>query len=188
MKFLDYIWLIPLFPLFGAAVMLFLGRSFDPQPASEVAVAPGVEDIHDEHDHGHPHEHDHEHGHSHSHEHDPDQHHHSHTHDKAHARVLGHEYSPHEHSAGMRSLVSFLCPGMVLLAFIFSAGAVAELSNLPQRLYEIRQFTWLVGLPFHMADGRLATFTADWGFLLDPLSSVMILVVTGIGFLIHVYS
>ena len=29
---------------------------------------------------------------------------------------------------------------------------------------------------------------ADWGFLLDPLSSVMILVVTGIGFLIHVYS
>jgi NADH-quinone oxidoreductase subunit L len=50
------------------------------------------------------------------------------------------------------------------------------------------QFTWLAGLPFHMADGRLGTFTADWGFLLDPLSSVMILVVTGIGFLIHVYS
>ncbi len=50
------------------------------------------------------------------------------------------------------------------------------------------QFTWLAGLPFHMADGRIATFTADWGFLLDPLSSVMILVITGIGFLIHVYS
>jgi len=31
-------------------------------------------------------------------------------------------------------------------------------------------------------------FTADIGFLLDPLSSVMILVVTGVGFLIHVYS
>src|SRR5947208_15541368 len=39
-----------------------------------------------------------------------------------------------------------------------------------------------------MADSRLATLTADWGFLLDPLSAVMILVVTGIGFLIHVYS
>src|SRR5262249_61708048 len=37
-------------------------------------------------------------------------------------------------------------------------------------------------------DGRLATLTAEWGFLLDPLSAVMILVVTGIGFLIHVYS
>jgi NADH-quinone oxidoreductase subunit L len=29
---------------------------------------------------------------------------------------------------------------------------------------------------------------ADWGFLLDPLSAVMVLVVTGVGFLIHVYS
>jgi len=50
------------------------------------------------------------------------------------------------------------------------------------------QFTWLAGLPFHMANGQLATFQADWGFLLDPLSAVMILVVTGVGFLIHVYS
>jgi NADH-quinone oxidoreductase subunit L len=39
-----------------------------------------------------------------------------------------------------------------------------------------------------MSNGHLATFQMDWGFLLDPLSSVMILVVTGIGFLIHVYS
>jgi NADH-quinone oxidoreductase subunit L len=31
-------------------------------------------------------------------------------------------------------------------------------------------------------------FSVDIGFLLDPLSSVMILVVTGVGFLIHVYS
>jgi hypothetical protein len=56
------------------------------------------------------------------------------------------------------------------------------------RVHQVIQFTWLAGLPFHMADGRLATFSADWGFLLDPLSAVMILVVTGIGFLIHVYS
>ena len=31
-------------------------------------------------------------------------------------------------------------------------------------------------------------FRADWGFLLDPLSAVMILVVSGVGFLIHVYA
>ena len=55
-------------------------------------------------------------------------------------------------------------------------------------MHQVIQFTWLAGLPFHMANGQLATFPADWGFLLDPLSSVMILVVTGIGFLIHVYS
>ena len=63
-----------------------------------------------------------------------------------------------------------------------------QLSNLPERTHQVIQFTWLAGLPFHMANGHLATFSADWGFLLDPLSSVMILVVTGIGFLIHVYS
>ncbi len=34
----------------------------------------------------------------------------------------------------------------------------------------------------------MARFSADLGFLLDPLSSVMILVVTFVGFLIHVYS
>src|SRR5207245_6412597 len=84
--------------------------------------------------------------------------------------------------------VSILSPGMVLLSFIFSAGAVIQLSRLPERVHQVIQFTWLAGLPFHMADGRLATFTADWGFYLDPLSAVMILVVTGIGFLIHVYS
>ena len=31
-------------------------------------------------------------------------------------------------------------------------------------------------------------FQVDFGFLLDPLSAVMILVITGVGFLIHVYS
>ena len=45
MNFLDQIWLIPLFPLFGAALMLLFGKRLDPQPASEVAVVPGVEPI-----------------------------------------------------------------------------------------------------------------------------------------------
>ena len=53
---------------------------------------------------------------------------------------------------------------------------------------EVVVFTWLAGLKSVTASGGLASFTADWGFLLDPLSAVMLLVVTGIGFLIHVYS
>jgi NADH-quinone oxidoreductase subunit L len=158
-NFLDQIWLIPLFPLFGAALMLLFGKKLDPQPPSDVAVAPGVEPIY---------ERGHHHGHSHSHDH-------------------GHDHGHHPHSP-LKFLVSLICPGMVLLSFIFSAGAVWQLSQLPVRLHQVIQFTWLAGLPFHMANGQLATFSADWGFLLDPLSSVMILVVTGIGFLIHVYS
>jgi NADH-quinone oxidoreductase subunit L len=158
MNFLDQIWLIPLFPLLGAVVMLVLGKRLDPQPPSEAAIASGLE-----HTHGHGHGHAHDHG--------------GHDHD--------HE---HHHGGGLRALVSLFCPGMVLLSFVFSAGAVLQLSQAPERTHQVIQFTWLAGLPFHMADGRLATFSADWGFLLDPLSAVMILVVTGIGFLIHVYS
>jgi NADH-quinone oxidoreductase subunit L len=161
-NFLDQIWLIPLFPLFGAALMLLLGKKLDPQPASEVAIAPGVEPVVDEHGHG---------GHSAAH---GDDSHDGHAH--------GHAHSP------WKKLINFICPGMVLLSFIFSAGAVWQLSRLPERTHQVIQFTWITGLPFHMANGHLATFQADWGFLLDPLSSVMILVVTGVGFLIHVYS
>ena len=61
MNFLESIWLIPLFPLCGAALMLLFGKKLDPQPPSEVAVAPGVEPIYEHgHDHGHGH---HDHGH-----------------------------------------------------------------------------------------------------------------------------
>src|SRR5229473_1535178 len=179
MNFLDQIWLIPLFPLLGAIVMLLLGNKFDPQPPSEVAIAPGLEHTHDEHDHAQVRAHGADAGHGHAHSHD---HGHGHSHDDA----QGHEH--HHHHGALRGLVSLFCPGMVLLSFIFSAGAVWQLSQTPERMHQVIQFTWLAGLPFHMADGRLATFTADWGFLLDPLSAVMILVVTGIGFLIHVYS
>ena len=35
MSFLDWIWLIPLFPLFGAAAMLLVGKKLDPQHAVE---------------------------------------------------------------------------------------------------------------------------------------------------------
>jgi NADH-quinone oxidoreductase subunit L len=33
-----------------------------------------------------------------------------------------------------------------------------------------------------------STFRADFAFLLDPLTLVMLLIVTGVGFLIHIYS
>src|ERR1017187_4865575 len=140
--------------------MLLLGKMLDPQPASQVAVAPGVEPVDDghgeHHAHGYPHEHGHDHG--------------------------------HRHSSPLKTLISFICPGTVLLSFLFSVGAVWQLSQKAERVHQIIQFTWIAGLPFHMANGHLATFSVDWGFLLDPLSSVMILVVTGVGFLIHVYS
>jgi NADH-quinone oxidoreductase subunit L len=170
--FLNLIWLIPLLPLAGAAMMLVFGRLLDPQPVSAVAIAPGVEPIY-EHGHGHDHDHGHSHDHGHDHSHD-----HSHDH--------GHDH--HHHGSPLKTLIKFICPGMILASFLLSVGAVWQLSSAPERTKQLIQFTWIAGLPFHMANGQLATFSIDWGFLLDPLSSVMILVITGIGFLIHVYS
>jgi NADH-quinone oxidoreductase subunit L len=154
-NFLDQIWLIPLIPLLGAALMLFLGKYLDPQTPSDVAVAPGVEPVSGEHG------------------------------PAALNTPHGHE---HHHASPLKKVISLLCPGFVLLSFILSAGAVWQLSHQAQRVHQVIQFSWVAGLPFHMANGHLAMFQADWGFLLDPLSSVMILVVTGIGFLIHVYA
>src|SRR5206468_4236182 len=56
------------------------------------------------------------------------------------------------------------------------------------RSHTVKIYEWINAGPAHTAEGPLARFSIDWSFLVDPLSSVMILVVTGIGLLIHVYS
>ena len=90
--------------------MLLFGKKLDPQPASEVAVAPGVEPIYE---HGHDHDHR-DHGHSHD---------HGHTHDSRSRSRHDHGHGHHHHSP-LKFLINLICPGMVLLSFIFSAGAV----------------------------------------------------------------
>jgi NADH-quinone oxidoreductase subunit L len=88
------------------------------------------------------------------------------------------------------SVVSFLCVGSVFLSFFYAAGAVFQLLGVPpgqERVYQQIFFEWVKPGPMP-AHGNLTPFVADWGYLLDPLSCVMVLVVTGVGFLIHVYS
>lgn len=66
------------------------------------------------------------------------------------------------------------------LAFLVSILVFIDLLRLSpeHRLFEKEFFTWIGS----------GTFTAVAGLQVDPLSTVMILVVTGVGFLIHVYS
>ncbi|MFB3904693.1 MAG: NADH-quinone oxidoreductase subunit L [Acidobacteriota bacterium] len=80
--------------------------------------------------------------------------------------------------------------GAVFAAFILSIGCFLALLRLPaeHRLFELNVFTWIPGLTLQTALGKLATLQINWGMQLDPLSAVMILVVTGVGFLIHVYA
>ncbi len=89
-----------------------------------------------------------------------------------------------------KAVIGIIASGAVLVSFIFSAGAVWQLLQLSpeQRSHTVKLYEWINAGAVRTAEGPLANFTVDWSFLLDPLSSVMILVVTGIGFLIHVYS
>src|SRR3984957_102029 len=116
--FLAHIWMIPLFPLAGAALMLFIGRRL-----------PNIG-------------------------------------------------------------VNVICVGSVFLSMTYAFGAVLQLIARPvaQRVAEVVLFDWVPAGAMHTTAGRLVNFNAQWGMLLDPLSAVMVCVVTGVGFLIHVYS
>src|SRR6202047_4283230 len=116
--FLAHIWLIPLFPLAGAALMLFIGRRLP------------------------------------------------------------------------NSAVNVICVGSVFLAMCFAFGAIWQLIARPatERVVSFNLFDWVPAGVMHTNAGRVMDFHVPWGVLMDPLTAVMLLVVTGVGFLIHVYS
>src|SRR5580765_4419118 len=124
MIFLEHIWLIPLFPALGAAIMFFIGRRLQ------------------------------------------------------------------------KATVSAVCIGSVALAFLMACGAVWQYTNWApandHKPYEKILYTWLGTDTGHTtylkADRTPAPLQADAGFLLDPLSSIWLLFVTGVGMLIHIYS
>lgn len=66
------------------------------------------------------------------------------------------------------------------VSFILSLKAFFQLLSLPhdKRIVEVIMYSWIYS----------GGISVDVGFLLDPLSAVMLLVVTGVGFLIHIYS
>src|SRR5947209_6607023 len=122
--FLDNIWLIPLLPAFGAAMMLFFGRKLQ------------------------------------------------------------------------KSAVNAICVGAVVLAFLWACGSVWQYTqwtavhgNVP---FQKVMYVWLGSGTDHLTytthSGTQAAFQADAGFLLDPLSAIWLLFVTGVGMLIHIYS
>jgi len=79
-----------------------------------------------------------------------------------------------------RPVVSAVACGSVAMSLIVAIMLFFDLKALPAdaRLIEQTLFTWI------SAD----VFNVNLAFMLDPLSAVMILVVAGVGFLIHVYS
>src|ERR1700674_5443973 len=116
--FLAHIWLIPLFPLAGAALMLFIGRRL-PNAGGNV-----------------------------------------------------------------------ICVGHPFFAMCYAFGAIWQLVSRPatERVVSYNLFDWVPAGIMHTNAGRVMDFHVPWGVLMDPLTAVMLLVVTGVGFLIHVYS
>ncbi len=77
-------------------------------------------------------------------------------------------------------VVGWLASGMVFLSFAVAVGLFVTVLGLPaeERHHEIVLWSWMT----------TGTFTVDVALLIDQLSITMALVVTGVGFLIHVYS
>ncbi|MFQ5670553.1 MAG: NADH-quinone oxidoreductase subunit L [Acidobacteriota bacterium] len=102
--------------------------------------------------------------------------------------LLGRRFLP-------RKAVAAIACGTVLVSLVLSAGAVWELRHAGEitaaagaasglhvdaaipRVHQF-QWNWIA----------LDSLRVPWSYALDPLSAVMLLVVTGVGFLIHVYS
>jgi len=95
-----------------------------------------------------------------------------------------------------KSAVSGICVGLVALAFLCACAAVWQYTGYsaanPGKPFEKVMFTWLgtgdSSLSYVTNGGHTAQFKADAGVLLDPLSSIWLLFVTGVGMLIHIYS
>ncbi len=86
-------------------------------------------------------------------------------------------HRPHGPNRALVAWIACLAPAAsfaVTVAGFFSLRAMEP----AERLLTQRLFTWI----------RAGDLTVDLGFLFDPLSSAMLLFVTGIGFLIHLYS
>ena len=124
MLFLDHIYLIPLLPALGAAIMFFFGRKLTKQTVNAV------------------------------------------------------------------------CVGVVVLAFLIGLrrGDPVQRMGRRQRSQAVREHRLHLARYRHRTsdyathDGTPANFQIDAGFLLDPLSGIWLLFVTGVGMLIHIYS
>ncbi|MEE9264169.1 MAG: NADH-quinone oxidoreductase subunit L, partial [Vicinamibacteria bacterium] len=89
-----------------------------------------------------------------------------------------------------KSLVSAVACGSIGASFLLALGSFFGIfwSGGGAAVETVKLFTWIPGMGVPMVDGSLADLNIAWEYRLDSLSMVMTLVVTGVGFLIHVYS
>src|SRR2546422_608310 len=85
--------------------------------------------------------------------------------------------------------VSAVSVGLPGLSFLWAVGCLLALLGQPEHVFASKPlYSWLPAGTFRLSNGSVGSLNVDVGFLLDPLSAVMVLVVTGVGLLIHIYS
>ena len=77
-----------------------------------------------------------------------------------------------------KSVVGFMGCLTVFASFILSGAIFFELNSSETKSFTIPLFDWI----------SAGSLKIPFSFLIDPLSSLMLLIITGIGFLIHLYS
>jgi NADH-quinone oxidoreductase subunit L len=102
-----------------------------------------------------------------------------HGHGDDHGHAASHSNPP--------AIIGWVACGTVLLAFATAVYAVMQAHAAPDHLLVETLWSWLPGGAVETARGA-ASFSVDWAYQVDALSSVMVLVVTFVGLLIHVYS
>src|SRR5437773_1850646 len=100
--------------------------------------------------------------------------------------LFGIRYFSRRASGAVACATMLAALGVSIAAFWQLVGLPAE--GNPAREHIVVLAQWIPALPLQVHDGSIGTFQVPWGFRLDPLAAMMILIVTGIGTLIHVYS
>src|SRR5579884_3440161 len=85
-----------------------------------------------------------------------------------------------------RAAILTIAWGACGLAFLFAAISFLSMLGTPVsgRSSDITIYTWITSGTL----GNVMPFQVTFGLLLDPLSATMLMIVTGVGFLIHIYS
>lgn len=78
-----------------------------------------------------------------------------------------------------KTVAGVVASGAILLSFVVSLLLFIDLLEAGDNVsHTVKLFDWI----------NAGKFSADLSLLIDPLSSVFLLIITGVGFLIHVYS
>ena len=76
------------------------------------------------------------------------------------------------------AVIGGIATGLMFLSFLVAAQNFFKLLGDTEKVHELVLASWMT----------VGNFQLNWELLLDPLSAVMIMVVTGVGTLIHLYS